>query len=60
MRETMHDKVCQLIGKYQAEEAFHREKADSIQPSNCPSTDAVKAECFRVFLKDLEGLLDGE
>lgn len=60
MRETMRDKVCQLIGKYQAEEAFHREKAGSVQPSNWPGTDAVKAECFRVFLKDLEGLLEEE
>lgn len=27
MKEAMRDKVCQLIGKYQAEEAFHREKS---------------------------------
>lgn len=42
MKEAMRDKVCQLIGKYQAEEAFHREKAGPIHSSNWPGTDAVK------------------
>lgn len=47
MKEAMRDKVCQLIGKYQAEEAFHREKAGPIHSSNWPGTDAVKAACCR-------------
>ena len=58
MKEAMRDKVCQLIGKYHAEEAFHREKAGPIHSSNWPGTDAVKAACGRGFLKDLEKLLE--
>ena len=58
MKEAMRDKVCQLIGRYQAEEAFHREKAGPIHSSNWPGTDAVKAACCRDFLKDLEKLLE--
>lgn len=59
MKEAMRDKVCQLIGKYQAEEAFHREKAGAYHSSNWPGhRDAVKAACCRDFLKDLEKLLE--
>lgn len=60
MKEAMRDKVCQLIGKYQAEEAYHREKAGPIHSSNWPGTDAVKAECCREFLMDLEELVNQE
>ena len=42
MKEAMRDKVCQLIGKYQAEEAFHREKAGPIHSSNWPGTPQKK------------------
>ena len=55
MKETMRDKVCQLIGKYQAEEAFHREKAGPIHSSNWPGTDAVKAACQRTAVAQLAG-----
>ena len=58
MKEAMRDKVCQLIGKYQAEEAVHREKAGPILSSNWPGTDAGMAACCRDFLKDLEKLLE--
>ena len=60
MKETMRDKVCQLIGKYQAEEAFHRERAGDVKPSSRLNTDSVEAECYQAILKDLEALLDGE
>lgn len=60
MRETMRDKVCQLIGKYQAEEAFHRERAGDVKPSSRLNTDSVEAECCREFLENLKWLLEEE
>lgn len=59
MKEAMRDKVCQLIGKYQAEEAFHREKAGPIHSSNWPGTGRrPRLRAAGTFLKDLEKLLE--
>lgn len=55
MKEAMHDKVCQLIGKYQAEVAYRSERAAA---SPAAKAAAVKAECCREFLMDLEKLLE--
>lgn len=62
MKETLRDKVCQLIGKYQAEEAFYWESAFASQTLKCPyaKADAVKAEYCQQFLKDLKKLLEEE
>lgn len=66
MKETMRDKVCQLIGKYKSEERFRKDKVakefisrTTTQFGNAgTSEDAVMAFCYRDFLTDLMWLLE--
>lgn len=66
MKITMRDKVCQLIGKYQQQEAFYREKVASEfidtmfgarNVKHGASENAVKVFCYGDFLIDLMQLL---
>lgn len=66
MKFTMRDKVCQLIGKYQQQEKFYREKVASEfidtmfgarNVKRGASENAVKASCYGDFLIDLMQLL---
>ena len=67
MKYTMRDKVYQLIGKYEAEEAFRKEKlaeeaAASIFSVSLRKTffdaNAIKVMCYQAFLADLKRLLE--
>lgn len=66
MKYTMRDKVCQLIGKYESKEDFHRKKVAKefiSRTTTCfgkagASEDAVIAMCYIDFLADLKWLLD--
>lgn len=66
MKFTMRDKVCQLIGKYQQKEEACREQdavefictAFGTKPAKRnASENAVKMQCYQVFLDDLKELL---
>lgn len=49
MKEAMRDKVCQLIGKYQAEEAFHREKLVLSIPRTGPAQTPSRLRAAGTF-----------
>lgn len=62
MKETMRDKVCQLIGKYQYLEEDFRSKSVFKSGMFCSpygqAEEAVKAKMCSMFLTDLKKSLE--
>lgn len=67
MKLTMRDKVFQLIGKYQSEAAFRKEKlVDEVLAKTfgvktregLANPDAVKLTCYLAFLDNLKWILE--